>query len=139
MDEGFGGRSGGAATLTHLNRHAKGEQSMETSVKDEGPVTVVTITGSIDGLTAGGLQSDLEAQLKGGKTKLVLDLAGVEYTSSAGLRTLLAVMKEARRAGGDFRLAAVRPDVNRVLELSGFTSILKLFAGTGEAVASYGQ
>lgn len=111
---------------------------MELSLKDSGPVTVVTIVGSIDGLTAGGLQSALEGQIREGKTRLVVDLGAVDYTSSAGLRTLLAVMKEARRAGGDFRLAAVKPDVNRVLELSGFTSILKLFAGTDEAVASYG-
>jgi anti-sigma B factor antagonist len=112
---------------------------MELSTKDVGPVTVVAIAGSIDGLTAGALQSALEAQIRGGKANLVADFAAVDYTSSAGLRTLLAVMKEARRSGGDFRVAEVKPDVARVLELSGFTSILKLFAGCDEAVASYGQ
>ena len=110
---------------------------MEVSLMDVGEVTVTTVVGSIDGLTAGALQDTLEAGIRAGRTRLVLDFAAVDYTSSAGLRTLLAVMKEARRAGGDFRLAAVRPDVHRVLELSGFTSILKLFAQTGEAVASY--
>jgi len=110
---------------------------MEVSLTDVGDVTVTTVVGSIDGLTAGGLQDTLEARIHAGRNQLVVDFAAVDYTSSAGLRTLLAVMKETRRAGGDFRLAAVRPDVHRVLELSGFTSILKLFAGTDEAVASF--
>lgn len=111
---------------------------MDVSIKDVGAVTVATVVGSIDGLTAGTLQEALEGQVRTGRTRLVVDFAAVDYTSSAGLRTMLAVVKEARREGGDFRLAAVRPDVNRVLELSGFTSILKLFPGTDDAVASYG-
>jgi len=112
---------------------------MELSVKDVGEVTVATVVGSIDGLTAGALQDALEEQVRGGRIRLAMDFSAVDYTSSAGLRTLLAVVKEARRAGGDFRLGAVRPDVNRVLEISGFTSILKLFPGIDDAVASYGQ
>jgi anti-anti-sigma regulatory factor len=46
-------------------------------------------------------------------------------------------MKVARQSGGDFRLASVRADVHRVLELSGFTSILKLYGDVDAAVASY--
>jgi anti-sigma B factor antagonist len=61
----------------------------------------------------------------------------VEYTSSAGLRALLATVKEARIKGGDLRLASVGGSVHRVLELSGFTSILKLYGDVDAAVASY--
>jgi len=110
---------------------------MEISVRDVDKVTVVSISGSVDGLTAGDLAGALEQQVRSGRTRLVADFEGVEYTSSAGLRALLATMKEARMKGGDFRLAAVRPDVHRVLELSGFTSILKLYADVDAAVASY--
>jgi anti-anti-sigma factor len=111
---------------------------MELALKDVGGVTVAAVVGSIDGLTAGALQDALEEQVRAGRIHIAVDFSGVEYTSSAGLRTLLAVVKEARRAGGDFRLGAVRPDVNRVLEISGFTSILKLFPGIDDAVASFG-
>ena len=47
-------------------------------------------------------------------------------------------MKEARSRGGDIRLAEVRENVRKVLELSGFTSILKLFPDIDSAVASFG-
>lgn len=112
---------------------------MEIAIKDIEQVTVVSITGSVDGLTAEGLLSALGEQVKNGRTYLVGDFTGVEYTSSAGLRALLATTKEVRQRGGDFRLAAVRTEVHRVLELSGFTSILKMYGDVDSAVASYGH
>ena len=63
--------------------------------------------------------------------------SGVKYTSSAGLRALLAVLRDARRGGGDLRLAAVDAPVLKILELSGFTAILKLYDDVDGAVASY--
>ena len=61
----------------------------------------------------------------------------VNYTSSAGLRSLLGTVKSCRQAGGDLRMAAVQPQVHRVLEISGFTSILNLFPDVDHAVASF--
>ena len=46
-------------------------------------------------------------------------------------------MKEARQHGGDLRLASVRREVLRVLELSGFTSILQVFPDVDSAAASF--
>lgn len=110
---------------------------MEISVQEHDRVTVVAISGSVDGLTAEGLAGALGEQVKSGRIRLVADFSNVDYTSSAGLRALLGTMKQARQSGGDFRLAAVRSDVHRVLELSGFTSILKLYGDVDSAIASY--
>ncbi len=110
---------------------------MEVIVEQRGAVVLVRISGSVDGLTADGLQTNLNAQIAGGATRLVGDLSGVDYTSSAGLRALLATLKATRQLGGDFRLAAVQPPVLRVLEMSGFTSILKLYPDVDAAVASF--
>jgi anti-anti-sigma factor len=103
----------------------------------EHDVTVIEITGSVDSLTSERLIGALSDQLSQDRVRLVADLSGVEYTSSAGLRALLITLKDARRRGGDFRLASVRPPVMRVLELSGFTSILNLFPDVEAAVASF--
>jgi anti-sigma B factor antagonist len=111
---------------------------MEILFRDAETVTVVEISGSVDGLTAGELMTALGERVKSGSIRLVADFRGVEYVSSAGLRALLATMKETRQHGGDFRLADVRPDVSRVLELSGFTSILKVYRDSASAVASFG-
>jgi anti-sigma B factor antagonist len=100
-------------------------------------VTVVSIDGSMDGTTARELVASLKEQVTGGSPRLVGNLAGVDYTSSAGLRALLETVKDSRQHGGDLRLASVRPEVLRVLELSGFTSILQVFDDVDAAVASF--
>jgi anti-sigma B factor antagonist len=113
--------------------------AMELDIKVESRdrARVVVLTGSVDGVTAEGMQAALSAEMDGGHVRLVGDLAAVDYTSSAGLRVLLATVKQARSQGGDFRLAAVTPPVRRVLELSGFTSVLRVFDDVATAVASY--
>jgi anti-anti-sigma factor len=97
----------------------------------------VSINGIVDGLTSDGIQKSLTDLVGTGAVRLVADFAGVSYTSSAGLRVLLTIVKEVRQRGGDLRLAAVRPDVLRALQIAGFTSILKLYPGVDEALVSF--
>jgi anti-sigma B factor antagonist len=110
---------------------------MELSSESLGSTTVIHVSGSVDSLTADALLAALQSHVDDGRVRLVCDLSAVEYTSSAGLRALLATLKATRQQGGDFRLAAVRPSVHRVLELSGFTSILKLYGDVDAAVESF--
>lgn len=110
---------------------------MEVSVQKTQDVTVFVIRGSVDGLTAERLLAVMDEQVDAGAVRLVADFSALEYTSSAGLRALLSTVKRARGLGGDLRLAAVRPQVLRVLDLSGFTSILKLYDDVAGAVASF--
>jgi len=110
---------------------------MDVTVEHRGPVAVVAVSGSIDALTSPQLSEVLGEQIKAGHIQMVADLSGVEYTSSAGLRALLASLKDCRRFGGDFRLAGIQDGVRRVLDLAGFTSILKHYPHVDEAVASF--
>jgi len=100
-------------------------------------VVVFAIKGSIDAATAPKVSEVLQEHIAKERIKLVVDLSGVEYTSSAGLRVLLAAVKETRSKGGDLRLTGVQPDVMKVLSLSGFTNILKVFISVEVAVASF--
>lgn len=100
-------------------------------------VTVVQFSGSIDALTAPAITEHLGTLTSSGQIRLVVDLGNVDFTSSAGLRLLLGAVKDARARSGDLRLAAVQPDVMKVLKISGFTNILKLFETVDEAVASF--
>ena len=110
---------------------------MEIKDKQVDGVTVLSLNGSIDAITAPEITEFIQAQIAKGNTKLVADLSGVDYTSSAGLRVLLGAIKDTRAQSGDLRLAGVQPDVQKVLNLSGFTNILKIFDNTDAAVASY--
>lgn len=110
---------------------------MEISVDHRDQVTIIAVQGSVDALTADKFLATMQAQREGGRNQLVADLSDVSYTSSAGLRAILVVVKECRQVGGDLRLAAVQKGVYRVLEMSGFNSILKIFDDLEDAVASY--
>jgi anti-sigma B factor antagonist len=110
---------------------------MEIQARQAGGVTILTLAGSIDALTAPKVTEFIQSQIAQGNAKLVADFHGVDYTSSAGLRVLLGAIKETRSQSGDMRLAGVQPDVLKVLSLSGFTNILKLYPNLDAAVASY--
>jgi anti-anti-sigma factor len=110
---------------------------MQISIAHEQDVTVVAVAGSLDALTADTLAEALQAELRAGRTRLVASFADLEYTSSAGLRVLLGALKDARARGGDLRVAAMQDRVRRVLDLSGFTSILKCYPDVAGAAASY--
>ncbi|HET9493769.1 MAG TPA: STAS domain-containing protein [Chloroflexia bacterium] len=110
---------------------------MDLSAEQQGDVTVVSIVGSVDALTAGEVMSYFERQVSEGATRLVADLRAVDYVSSAGLRSFLATLKAARQAGGDLRLAGAQDNVHKVLAMAGFTSILKTYPNVETAVNSF--
>jgi anti-anti-sigma factor len=127
-------RFGPAAAPTSTNL---GSQTMQIEVERRGSLAIAKVRGNIDGLTAPELERVLGGEVSGGSANLVVAFEGVDYTSSAGLRVLLAVVKEARSRGGDVRLAGVRENVRKVLDLSGFTGILKLFPDVDAAARSF--
>ena len=110
---------------------------MDIQDKQVGEVTILTLKGSIDAMTAPKITEHIQGLITKGNINLVADLSGVDYTSSAGLRVLLGAIKDTRAQSGDMRLAGVQPDVLKVLNLSGFTNILKMFDDLDSAIASY--
>lgn len=111
---------------------------LEIEVTNGPTASVVGVGGAVDAATAPDLLTSLEGVMGDGASQLVVDLANVEYMSSAGLRTLLGAVKQARGAGGDLRLAAPQASVKRVLDMSGFTGILKTFDTVEDALGSIG-
>ncbi len=112
---------------------------MKTEVRQEGPVTVVAVAESIDALTAPDLTRLLSEQTAAGHCNLVVDLTQVDFMSSAGLRTLLGGVKDARTHGGDLRIASTNPGIDKVLKMSGFNNVARVFASSGDALASFGS
>jgi anti-sigma B factor antagonist len=110
---------------------------LEITITQRDEVTVVAIRGSVDSLNAQQLTSAFSEPINEGHIQLVADFGAVTYTSSAGLRSLLSTVKDCRRLGGDLRIAALQPQVERVLSISGFTSIIKIYSDREGAVESF--
>jgi anti-sigma B factor antagonist len=107
-----------------------------TSVQQNG-VTVVRIVGDLDAATSAEATAHLAAQIDAGQAKLVIDLAGVTYLSSAGLRVILGATRQARSSGGDLRLAGAAGDIRRVVDMAGFSKLIETFPTAAEAAAGF--
>lgn len=93
-------------------------------LKNEDSV-VLAVDGRIDTITAPELQKEVLGAFQ--KTGTVtMDLAKVEYVSSAGLRVLLIGQKTAKGKGGSFTLTNVCEQVMTVFEMTGFKGILNI-------------
>lgn len=95
-----------------------------TEIKGDSSIQL-SVTGQVDTITAPQLQQSILTSFQ--KTKnVVLDLQGVEYMSSAGLRALLLGAKTASSKGGSMKILNVHPTVMKVFEMSGFAKILQI-------------
>lgn len=99
--------------------------------------TVVPVQGRIDALAVRDLYDQLAQRLVGGPASLVIDCIQLSYLSSAGTRTLMQALHEARARGGDIRLARVPPRIYEIFELTGLVEDIAIYSSVDEAVASY--
>lgn len=97
---------------------------MTVNIIRNGTELTAAIEGRLDTLTAPEFEEKLEPELEDTE-KLVLDLAELEYISSAGLRVLLSAIKVMEEQG-EMVLRNVRPDVMDVFEVTGFIDMLNI-------------
>lgn len=93
--------------------------SLSTTFADEqgGRVLRASLDGSLDGITAPQLETDLSARIRSGISLLVLDMKRLNYISSAGLRVVFKTAKSMRSIGGQLALANRQPQIVRVFEI----------------------
>ena len=95
---------------------------MTIEIKKNNQESVIEIVGRLDTITAPALDKTINEDL--GDTKnLILDVKGMEYISSAGLRVLLAAQKKMQSIGS-MKLTGVCEEVMEVFEMTGFADIL---------------
>ncbi|MDQ7024513.1 MAG: STAS domain-containing protein [Anaerolineae bacterium] len=112
---------------------------IKINVSNRDPVTLVEVSGRVDSMSANQFGDKLTEQIDDGKILLVLDLSGVEYMSSAGLREIVTSLKKAKKAQGkgDLRLAQPSQRVREVLEMSGLDTIFRIYSTQDDAINSY--
>jgi len=100
-------------------------------------VELVKVSGRVDSSNAGELDSALKTTMEDGHHNLVLDLSEVNYMSSAGLRALIAALRECKKHRGDVRIANPSERVAEVLSLAGVDSLFQVYPDTTAAVGSF--
>jgi len=89
--------------------------------------TIVTICGEIDLYTAPRLHGELAGLLaEGMPPRIVIDMSGVEFCDSTGMNVLLSCLRRARERGGELEIAAPKPAVRKILQVTGLDSVFTL-------------
>ena len=92
---------------------------MEINIKSIAQVTVVEIVGDIDSNTAPQAQEQVLPLAQQG-TRILLDMSGVEYMSSAGLRMLLSMYRQISRQNGGIVLVGLNEEIKDTMAITGF-------------------
>ena len=109
---------------------------METRVLPRDGWILVAIRGRLDMNSAGTLEQELEAVIEGGQRRLAIDMDGLDYLSSAGLRALLVAARKLQAVDGKLVLVGLRGTVKDVLELAGLANVFPVFATEAELLAA---
>ena len=108
---------------------------MEIGEERQGRSLVIAPSGRLDSVSSGELERVVVARIGAGERRLAIDMAGVEYISSAGLRVLLLAAKRLKPPQGALVLCGIGPSVRTVLDLAGFTSLFAVEPTRPQALA----
>lgn len=109
---------------------------MECLEETQNEMTILSLCGRLDAITAPLVEARLLALIDGGAQRLIIDCAELAYISSAGLRVLLIAAKRLARSNRQLLVAALNRNVQEVFDLTGFTAILPVCRTREEAIAS---
>ena len=111
--------------------------SISLSENERDQVSVVRVDGVIDTTTASELEEIIESLLKRQRYMIVLDLAGVDYISSAGWGIFISRIKDVRNNRGDIKLANMIPNVYEIYELLEFDKVLKSYSSVDKSQSDF--
>lgn len=109
---------------------------MDINQETRGAVTIVAPQGRVDSNTAKAFEERILGILDGGAKSVVIDLGGLAYISSAGLRVLLMAAKRAKSQQVKLALCALTDNVRSVFDMSGFGQLFQIHKAVEEAIAS---
>lgn len=94
---------------------------------NDGEISIAKLTGRVDTTNADGVQNELLGKISSGTKLLAIDFTQVNYISSAGLRAILAAVKEISKKEGKLALFAMQENIKEVFDMSGFSAIMNIF------------
>lgn len=94
---------------------------------------VLRLFGRLDGVSAPALKQSLAQMTTGGKSRLILDMAGVDYISSSGLKVMASVWRDCREHEGNLLLAGLNERLQDIFDIVGFNTFFDIYTDTDAA------
>ena len=97
---------------------------LKVTSRSQGDHIILALAGEIDLYTAPRLQSELSSVLPAaGPGMILVDMSAVDFCDSTGMNVLLAAHRLAAERGNELVLAAPRPALRKILEVTGLQSV----------------
>ena len=125
-----------APAPTPVSVNIGGSSSLTT--EKSGQTLIISAKGRIDGANATEVQGVLSGAFEPGIKLMLLDLGGLTYISSAGLRVIMLTARTLDRSGAKFAVGSPSGPIREVFQISGFDQIIPIFDSQAEAIESLG-
>ena len=102
----------------------------------DGGTVFVLADQRLDSSNAGSFSEELQSVTGAASRGVVIDMQGLDYISSAGLRAIMQAVRKMQHQGGSLALCSLSSDVRAVFETSGFDQIIAIHPTRAEAVAA---
>ena len=91
-----------------------------------GSAAVVEVSGRMDGSSSPVFEAHCEKLITKGEKSFVFDFDSLEYLSSAGLRSILTILKKVKPLGGKVIICGAKGTAKEIFDISGFSSMLPM-------------
>jgi anti-anti-sigma factor len=113
--------------------------AIEIQQEQQGTTRILALSGRLDTDTSADVELTLQDLLAAGERNFLIDLTGIGYVSSAGLRVLLATAKQLEGGKGSLRLCGLNSSVRQVFDVAGFSKLFALFPDRAAALGEAGK
>ncbi len=110
---------------------------MDITTNEYKRCSLVSVSGRVDSNTAPTFEEALKKVIEGGQRNVVLELSGVGFMSSAGLRGMVSSLKACKKGGGNLVVATPSDRVSEVLKLAGLSSLFSVYDDITSAVGDF--
>ena len=108
-----------------------------TSIKEQGAVSIINLRGYLDAHTAPILENNFVDLIDKNRFNIVVDFKELAYISSAGLGVFMAYIEKIRESSGDIKLSGMNDKVYNIFDLLGFPLLYEIFKTESEAVRAF--
>lgn len=113
------------------------EKNMSLKVDDRGKAKVVSLTGKMDVSLSMTIEQELEELVDSGAVNLILEISGVEYLSSSGIRVFIAIMRKVKDKNGKIVLAQVPETIKKILKTVDLEDLFEVYDSVDKALESF--
>lgn len=110
---------------------------LEYEKQERGEITVFSLKGNLDALTAPSLKKEIEALMAARKIYVVFDLAELELIDSSGVGAIVSLFKRVRTLQGDVKIARLRAQPAEIFKLLRLDRAFDIFETIDQAIARF--